>query len=134
MSTLGESPNGHAIEPVRLIFDEGSLVVEGLREDEAHGLPGLKYDFRIKQFRAEAIWYRTIVEQLRHKKRPYQDAARAYEPTPWRLQVAKEAFPHQVEGLKAWWEAGGRGSVVLPTGTGKTHLANLCIERPAGPP
>ena len=30
-------------------------------------------------------------------------------------------------------EAGGRGTVVLPTGTGKTHLANLCIERAGRP-
>src|SRR4029077_7054481 len=63
----------------------------------------------------------------------YTDAARAYEPTAWRLQVAKEAFPHQVEGLKAWWDEGGRGVVVLPTGTGKTHLANMAIERTGRP-
>jgi superfamily II DNA or RNA helicase len=33
--------------------------------------------------------------------------------------------------LKAWWGEGknGRGVVVLPTGTGKTHLANLAIEQ-----
>ena len=66
-------------------------------------------------------------------KQPYTDTARAYEPSPWRLQVAKEAFPHQVEGLKAWWDAGGRGVVVLPTGTGKTHLANMAIERAGRP-
>ncbi len=133
MSTLGESPNGHANLPLRLAFDEGTLVVEGPREDDEPGLPGVKFDFRTRQFRAEAIWYRTVVEQLRQQKHPYQDAARAYEPTPWRLKVAKDAFPHQVEGLKAWWEAGGRGVVVLPTGTGKTHLANLCIERTGRP-
>ncbi|MGP0065518.1 MAG: DEAD/DEAH box helicase [Isosphaeraceae bacterium] len=133
MTTLGESPNGQSVQPLRLGFDAGTLVVEGLREDEEHGLPGVKYDFRTRQFRAEAIWYRTIVEQLRFRKREYQDAARAYEPSAWRLKVAKEAFPHQVEGLKAWWEKGGRGTVVLPTGTGKTHLANLCIERAGRP-
>jgi superfamily II DNA or RNA helicase len=133
MTALGESPNGHSAQPLRLAFDAGTLVVEGLREDEEHGLPGVKYDFRTRQFRAEAIWYRTIVEQLRGHKREYLDAARAYEPSAWRIQVAKEAFPHQVEGLKAWWEKGGRGTVVLPTGTGKTHLANLCIERTGRP-
>ena len=93
----------------------------------------MKFDFRTRQFRAEAIWYRTIVEHLRKHKQPYTDTARAYEPSPWRLQVAKEAFPHQVEGLKAWWEQGGRGVVVLPTGTGKTHLANMAIEQAGRP-
>ncbi len=67
------------------------------------------------------------------QKREYRDEARAYDKTPWRLRVAKEAFPHQVEGLKAWWEAGGKGVVVLPTGTGKTHLANMAIERAERP-
>jgi superfamily II DNA or RNA helicase len=120
---------------LRLVFHEGTLIVEGLREEEEPGLPYVKYDFRTRQFRAEAIWYRAIVEHLRKQKREYLDAARAYEPAPWRLQVAKEAFPHQVEGLKAWWAdgRGGRGMVVLPTGTGKTHLANMAIERAGRP-
>ncbi len=137
MSTVGESPNGQATapgnRPLRLVFDAGTLVVEGPREGEEPGLPGVKYDFRTRQFRAQAIWYRTIVEQLRQQKREYQDDARAYEPSAWRLQVAKEAFPHQVEGLDAWWEKRGRGVVVLPTGTGKTHLANMAIERAGRP-
>src|SRR5438045_3773441 len=134
MRPAGESPNGQEHgQTLRLVFDEGTLIVEGLREEDEPGLPGVKYEFRTRQFRAQAIWYRTVVEQLRKQKRDYLDAARAYEPSAWRLQVAKEAFPHQVEGLKAWWEAGGRGVVVLPTGTGKTHLANMAIERAGRP-
>ena len=69
MSAVGESPNGQATapgdRPLRLVFDAGTLVVEGLREDDEPGLPGVKFDFRTRQFRAEAIWYRTIVEHLR---------------------------------------------------------------------
>jgi superfamily II DNA or RNA helicase len=132
MKPAGGSTNGQG-QRLRLIFDAGTLIVEGLHDEEQPGLPGVKYDFRTKQFRAEAIWYRTIVEHLRKHQQEYTDSARAYEPAAWRLQVTKEAFPHQVEGLKAWWEAGGRGVVVLPTGTGKTHLANLAIERAARP-
>lgn len=120
-------------EPTRLLFDGGTLVVIGLRPDEARDLPGVKLDPRTSQFRAEGIWYRPIVEYLRKNKIAYIDEARAYQPVPWKLQVAKQAFPHQVEGLKAWWDAGGRGVVVLPTGTGKTHLANLAIERAGRP-
>jgi superfamily II DNA or RNA helicase len=96
-------------------------------------LPGVKYDNRTRQFRAEAIWYRTIVEHIRKNKRPYTDGARSYELAAWRLLVAKAPFPHQVEGLEAWWNAGGRGVVVLPTGTGKTHLASMAIERAGRP-
>jgi superfamily II DNA or RNA helicase len=122
-------------QPLRLSFEAGTLIVEGLDPEAESGLPGVKYDLRTRQFRAEAIWYRTIVEHLRKHRQSYSDTARAYEliPSGWQLLVTKESFPHQVEGLRAWWEAGGRGVVVLPTGTGKTHLANLAIERAGRP-
>src|SRR5512132_1564554 len=103
---------------LRLSFEEGTLLVEGLPEGDAQGLPGIQFDFRTRQFRAEAIWYRTVVEHLRQHRIPYTDDARDYYPVPWSIRIDKEPFPHQAEGLKAWWESGGRGVVVLPTGTG----------------
>ncbi len=133
VSATGETINGAAGQSMRLLFEGGTLVVEGPGADDDPNLPGVKFDQRTRQYRAEAIWYRTIVEHVRRHKQPYTDTARAYEPSAWRLQVAKEAFPHQVEGLNAWWQAGGRGVVVLPTGTGKTHLANMAIERVGRP-
>ena len=96
-------------------------------------LPGVKFDARTSQFRSPAICYRAIVEHLRKEKLSYTDNARDYQPAEWRLQVAREAFPHQVEALKAWWDKGGRGVVVLPTGTGKTHLASMAIEKAGRP-
>jgi len=123
-------------EPIHvyLSFEGGTVLVEGLPDGDSLGLPGLKFDpRRAGVHRAEAIWYRPIVEHLRGQKIAYTDAARNYEKTPWPIRVAKEAFPHQREGLEAWWNAGGKGVVVLPTGTGKTHLANLCISRAERP-
>jgi superfamily II DNA or RNA helicase len=35
--------------------------------------------------------------------------------------------------LETWWDGGGRGVVVLPTGTGKTHVAVLAIARAERP-
>ena len=126
-------------EPVplalRLTFEGGTILIEGLPEDNDLGLTGVRFDPRAKMHRAEAIYYRAIIQQI-HKKIPFIDEARDYEKrTPWPFRVVKQAFPHQTEGLAAWWDGGknGRGVVVLPTGTGKTHLANLAInvaERP----
>jgi superfamily II DNA or RNA helicase len=131
---MARSARSQTGEPaLRLVYDAGTLIVEGPGEGDDPGLPGVKYDARTKVFRAEAIWYRTLVEHLRQQKTPYTDNARDYDPVSWKLQVTKEAFPHQLEGLDAWWKAGGRGVVVLPTGTGKTHLANLAIERAGRP-
>ena len=93
MSSTGETTNGQG-PSMCLLFEAAILVIEGPTADEDPNLPGVKYDFRTRQFRAEAIWYRTIVEHLRGHKQPYKDLARAYDPTPWRLLVAKEAFPH----------------------------------------
>ena len=119
---------------LRLSFEEGTVLVEGLDEADDLGLPGVKFDPRAGLFRAEAIWYRTIVQHLIDKNIPRVDDARAYDTkADFRLRVDREAFPHQVEGLDAWVAAGMRGVVVLPTGTGKTHLANLAIQKARRP-
>ncbi len=120
-------------EPLRISFEAGTLLIEGLPETDSRGLPGLRRDPRSSAFRAEAIFYRLIIEDLRKKAIPYVDSARAYQPVRWEIAIDKPAFPHQTEGLAAW-EAGGKlGVVVLPTGTGKTHLANLCIHAAGRP-
>ena len=125
MSAVGESPNGQATapghRPLRLVFDEGTLVVEGPREDEELGLPGVKYDFRTRQFRAEAIWYRTIVEQLRQQKREYHDDARAYEPS-------AVAAPGRQGGVPA----PGRGAPGL-VGEAAAGASSCCRPAPARP-
>lgn len=119
--------------PLQLRFDQGTVVVDGVPDGNPEGLPGLRIDPRTGGYRAEGIFYRAIVERLRERKLDYEDKARNYQPSRWSMLVAKEPFPHQVEGLEAWWQAGGRGTVVLPTGTGKTHLANLAIHKAGRP-
>lgn len=127
-------PRAHAEAALRLSFEEGTIVVEGLAENDTRGIPGIERDpRRAGVHRAPAIRYRQIVEHLRDKKILYVDEARKYDRTPWPMRVAKAPFPHQTEALDAWWKAGGRGVVVLPTGTGKTHMANLAIERASRP-
>jgi superfamily II DNA or RNA helicase len=118
---------------LRLTFDQGTLILDGVPEGEDPGLPGVRFDHRIGQHRAEAIFYREIIQQLRAQGTTYADLAREYQFETWSLRVSKEAHPHQTEGLKAWLDAGKRGVVVLPTGTGKTHLAILAIEKAKRP-
>ena len=118
---------------IGLRFDGGTLILDGLDEGETLGLPGLVRDPRTGGYRAEAIWYRDIMQHLIDREIPRDDQARLYGKVAWPLAVDRPAFPHQVEGLAAWIEAGKRGVVVLPTGTGKTHLAKLCIERAQRP-
>jgi superfamily II DNA or RNA helicase len=119
--------------PLHLAFDGGTLVVSGADPDLLAGLPGCRLDPRSGGYRAEGYHYRAIVESLRARKLPYKDEARSYQPTSWRLRSELKAYPHQAEGVEAWWQNGGRGVVVLPTGTGKTFLGLLAITRAARP-
>ena len=116
-----------------LSFDQGTLVVSGAAPEQLARLPGVQFDARSNSYRAEARCYRAIVEHLRRHQIAYRDEARAFQPTPWLLRTSRDPFPHQTEALETWIETGSRGVVVLPTGTGKTHLAVLAIQRTARP-
>ena len=118
--------------PIRLAFDGGTIVVTGGTGPQPL-LPGVRFDPRTRTDRAEARHYRAIVEHLRAQKIPYEDAARAYQPTPWKARSERTPFPHQTEAVETWWREKGHGLVVLPTGTGKTFVAILAIERAGRP-
>jgi superfamily II DNA or RNA helicase len=120
-------------ERIHLAFDGGTIVAAGGTPDHLAALPGCRLDPRTRSYRAEARCYRAVVEHLRTNLLPYHDEARAYEPTPWSLRTSRDPFPHQTEALEAWWTNGARGIVVLPTGSGKTHLAILAIQRSGRP-
>jgi len=119
--------------PLRLTFDGGTVVVTGGRDEDRANLPGVALDPRTRTQRAEGRNYRAIVEYLIARKIPYEDAARDYKAACWTITSDRTPFPHQTEAVAAWWKAGGRGLVVLPTGTGKTFAAMLAI-RQAGRP
>jgi superfamily II DNA or RNA helicase len=119
--------------PITLTFDRGTLLLDGATPERLATLPGTRLDARTQSYRAEARYYRAIVEALREDKTPYSDQARAFEPTPLPLRARREPFPHQTEALQVWQQRGKRGIVVLPTGTGKTYMAILAIHHTGRP-
>ena len=114
---------------IQLRWDSGSVVLTGGEEEDRRALPGVQYDSRTRCDRAEGRWYRAIVEELRRRQLPHDDLARQWAVTPWVLQSSRTPFPHQSEAVETWSKAGGRGVVVLPTGTGKTFVAMLAIAK-----
>jgi superfamily II DNA or RNA helicase len=120
-------------DSIRLTFDGGTVVLRGGPPGRLAELPGSRLDPRTGDHRAEGRHYREVVETLRRNRWAYVDEARAYQPTAWPLRVTREPFPHQTEALETWWSQRGRGVVVLPTGTGKTYLAVLAIQRAERP-
>ena len=120
---------------VRLEFDRGTLLLHSeAGADDRSAVPGVElpdflFDPRAGAWRAPADRYRQTVAALHRAAVEHQDDARAYEELEVRLNLLREPFPHQAEAVEDWWRSGRRGVVVLPTGAGKTYVAQLLIER-----
>ena len=115
---------------LRLEFDRGTILVHGDRDQvDALSLPGCAFDRRVALHRAPARHYREIITRLNDRDIPHQDDARSYGKLDLSFQSDRSPFPYQQEAVDAWWKAGGRGIVVLPTGAGKTFVALLCMAR-----
>lgn len=121
------------LQNVTLAYQEGTILVTGSPDDGLKKLPGCRFDARTQNHRAEGRHYRSLVETLHRDKIPFTDQAIGYERTPWKMRVRREPFPHQSDALTHWWQKGARGVVVLPTGTGKTFLAIMAIEKVGRP-
>ena len=127
LETGGEAPGD---EPVVLRFEEGTLVAEELGE-EAPGTGAMTWDDRIEGWRAPALEYRIVLAELLREGWTVVDEAREYAEVDFEMAERKEPYTHQSEALEAWLEAGKRGTVVLPTGSGKTYVAQLAVEEVA---
>lgn len=124
---LDGTPQRDDEQPLGLRFDAGTLVIEGLAQDEQ--IPGsVEWDGRIERHRAEAIGYRTLLAHLLREGWAVVDHARDYDDVPLEIRERLEPYEHQSEAIAAWKSAGRRGLVVLPTGAGKTYVAQLAIE------
>jgi superfamily II DNA or RNA helicase len=119
--------------PLHLKFDAGTVVITGGTAEQRSQLPGVCFDSRTQSDRAEARFYRAIVEAIRVQKWPYQDEARNYQPVEWKLESDRDPYPHQTEAVETWWKQRACGVVVLPTGTGKTFVAMLAIAKAGRP-
>ncbi|GIX05633.1 MAG: helicase [Candidatus Poribacteria bacterium] len=123
-------PEPEESSPVVFRFVAGTLEVRGLAESFSALLPAdCRWDPRTRCFRAPALAYAPIVLALRREGVPYRDEARAYGVLEEGLQVRRVPRPFQEEAVEAWWRAGGRGVIVLPTGAGKSYAALMAIDR-----
>ena len=87
-----------------------------------------QWDDRTRCHRAPAVAYADVVRELVTSKTPYTDEARRYAELATGARVHREPRPYQTEALEAWRSQRGRGVVVLPTGSGKSHVAVLAID------
>ena len=110
-----------------LEFEEGTLLLDGADADDA--VPAaFQWDERVRRWRAPALAYRQIISDLVRNNVPHTDKARAYHEFDFRADLLVEPRPYQQEALDVWRSKGRRGTVILPTGAGKSFLAQMAIE------
>lgn len=111
----------------RLTFDRGTLILHPPPAGK-RWLEFATWDDRIEKFRLPALSYREFLEAVRAEGVEVEDKAKGFSALTLKAGLELQPFPHQEEALKAWQQAGRRGVVVLPTGAGKTYLAQMAMR------
>jgi len=109
----------------RAYFYGGTLVLEGLTQEE-QDIPDV-FLWSHGKWRTEAYHYTLLQPWLRHKG--LQDTIPRWQTLNYTLFDQRQPHEYQTEALDAWKEAGWRGSIVLPTGAGKSYVAIRAIQQ-----
>jgi superfamily II DNA or RNA helicase len=105
-------------------YHGGTLV---LRDVDAGERPPAPFKLIRESWRCEGYHYGSIQPYL--QEQDVRDAVPRWQPLNLHLQEMREPHDYQVEALAAWDQAERRGSIVLPTGAGKTFVAIQAISR-----
>ena len=106
---------------VLLRHDKGTILAFGNVR-----VPNSSWDPRVGAFRAMALYYPEILRFLRLSELEFKDEVLDLPPCPELIGKSK-LRDYQEDALKAWFRAGKRGVIVLPTGAGKTIVAMAAI-------
>src|SRR6059058_5831519 len=107
------------------VYYQGGTLV--LREVSAYEKPPAPFRLIKERWRCEGYHYGSVLPYL--QEQAVHDSVPRWQPLNLPLQETREAHDYQVEALAAWDEAERRGSIVLPTGAGKTFVAIQAISR-----
>jgi superfamily II DNA or RNA helicase len=109
----------------RAYFYGGTLVLEGLTQEE-QDIPDV-FLWSHGKWRTEAYHYTLVQPWLRQKG--LQDTIPRWQTLNYTLFDQRQPHEYQTESLNAWKEANWRGSIVLPTGAGKSYVAIRAIQQ-----
>jgi superfamily II DNA or RNA helicase len=113
---------------IALRFDSGTLLLDGA--DRAASVPAaFRWDERVERWRAPAYAYRDVVTELIRSQTTYVDEARRYHEFDFRAELLAEPRPYQQQAIELWRQKNRCGVVILPTGAGKSLVAQMAIEQ-----
>ena len=113
---------------LELRYEDGTVRIAG---DPPAGLPGVEYDDRSESGRAPAHRYAALRATLDERDIDYTDSV--LDTPSLGLSTDYELREYQETALSAWREAGDRGCLELPTGSGKTVIgiaATVALDVP----
>jgi len=105
-------------------FLGGTLVLEHLNSEAT---PPAPFQWLNAKWRCPAVYYRAVRPWL--DAQCIRNAIPHWQTLPLTLHDDRELHPYQTEALDAWLTADRWGSIVLPTGAGKTLVACHAIAR-----
>ena len=111
------------VSMIHLTYDRGTLLVYGNVR-----VPGSAWDSRAGAYRAPAFLYRDIRAYVASSGFECKDDVLDLVPTQG-LEMRTVLRDYQERAVQAWERADTWGVVVLPTGSGKTHVAMKAISR-----
>ena len=116
---------------VRLRYENGTIRVDGDGAETLEALSFVRRDDRSESYRAPAVRYAVLRETCRDRSLPLDDGV-LDAPAVEGLSTTYELRGYQAEALSAWHDAGDRGVVELPTGSGKTVVGvGAMVDRDA---
>jgi superfamily II DNA or RNA helicase len=115
----------YAVSAVTLTYEDGTIRIDGPAE-LVRTLPGVERDERSKSGRAPAYTYAFLRATLDDRDVSVDD--RVLDAPALDVSSAYELRDYQQEALETWLDAGERGVLELPTGSGKTVIGIGAIE------
>src|SRR5438128_5191614 len=101
----------------------GTLVLYQTDDNERVPTP---FQFVKSRWRCEAYRYHTVLPWM--QEQGIRNAVPRWTRLALEMHDTREPHEYQVQALDAWKQASGRGSIVLPTGAGKTLVATYAIR------
>jgi len=119
-------------EPPTIAFDQGTLLLSGFSADGvAKIFPkiGWVLDNRVGRYRTDAIGYADVDCALDQVAGKVTNDVVRWQKVAWSKNNLPTLRSQQLQAVEAFLQAGNRGVVVMPTGTGKTVVALAIAQR-----